>query len=74
MAESHPQSAALVREKSRDDIARIASVHGARNIRVFGSAGRGEATAHDLDLLVEMADGRSLFDLIRGNITSEQCA
>lgn len=64
MAESHPQSAALVREKSRDDIARIASVHGARNIRVFGSAGRGEATAHDLDLLVEMADGRSLFDLI----------
>jgi uncharacterized protein len=34
-------------------------------VRVFGSTGRGEqAPAGDLDLLVDMAEGRSLFDLI----------
>jgi predicted nucleotidyltransferase len=34
-------------------------------MRVFGSAGRGEQGASsDLDLLVDMAEGRSLFDLI----------
>lgn len=50
--------------ESRAEIARIASAHGARNVRVFGSVGRGEASARDLDLLVEMIDGRNLFDLI----------
>lgn len=53
-----------VRARFREDISRIASEHGAGNVRVFGSAGRGEAGAHDLDLLVEMADDRNLFDLI----------
>lgn len=49
----------------REDICRIASVHGAGNVRVFGSTGRGEQGASsDLDLLVDMAEGRSLFDLI----------
>ncbi len=39
----------------RDEILRVATKHGARNVRVFGSAARGEATANsDLDLLVEM--------------------
>lgn len=34
-------------------------------MRVFGSAGRGEANASsDLDLLVDMSEGRSLFDLV----------
>lgn len=34
-------------------------------MRVFGSVGRGEQKASsDLDLLVDMAEGRSLFDLI----------
>lgn len=38
---------------------------GAGNVRVFGSTGRGEQGASsDLDLLVDMAEGRSLFDLI----------
>ena len=51
--------------EAREDINRIAADHGARNVRVFGSAGRGEASADsDLDLLVEMAEGRSLFDLV----------
>jgi predicted nucleotidyltransferase len=53
-----------VRRDSRDQIARIASAHGASNVRVFGSAARGDEDAHDLDLLVEMGEGRSLFDLI----------
>ena len=44
---------------------RIAAAHGASNVRVFGSVGRGERGAlSDLDLLVDMAEGRSLFDLI----------
>jgi len=39
--------------------------HGARRIRIFGSFGRGTATARsDLDLLVEFEPGRDLFDLI----------
>jgi len=51
--------------ESRSEIARIAAAHGARNVRVFGSAGRREAgPASDLDLLVEMSEGRNLFDLI----------
>lgn len=46
-------------------ISRIAAAHGARNVRVFGSVSRGEANGNsDLDLLVDMAEGRSLFDLV----------
>lgn len=49
----------------REDVRRIAAEHGAANVRVFGSVGRGEQGAtSDLDLLVDMAKGRSLFDLI----------
>jgi predicted nucleotidyltransferase len=49
----------------REDVRRIAAAHGADNVRVFGSVGRGEQeVSSDLDLLVDMAEGRSLFDLI----------
>ena len=49
----------------RNDILRIAMSHGARNIRVFGSAARGEDLPDsDVDLLVEMDAGRSLLDLV----------
>ena len=49
----------------RQEILRIATRHGARNIRVFGSAARGEdRPGSDLDLLVEMESGRSLLDLV----------
>ena len=64
MSEPQAKTPVLARRESRDDIARIASAHGAHNVRVFGSAGRGEASAADLDLLVEMSAGRSLLDLI----------
>ena len=47
----------------RDEILRIAKKHGARNIRIFGSAARGEAGPDsDVDFLVEMEQGRSLID------------
>jgi len=49
----------------REDVVRIASRHGARNIRVFGSVARGQATDRsDLDLLVDWEPGRSLFDQV----------
>jgi uncharacterized protein len=49
----------------REEVCRIAAAHGACNVRLFGSTGRGERDASgDLDLLVDMAEGRTLFDLI----------
>ena len=48
----------------REDIVRAAARHGAGNVRIFGSVGRGEADeASDIDLLVDLAPGRSLLDL-----------
>jgi uncharacterized protein len=53
----------LLHEK-REDILRVASKRGAYNIRVFGSVARGEADSKsDIDLLVDLEPGRSLFDL-----------
>jgi predicted nucleotidyltransferase len=41
--------------EKRDEILRIAAKHGARNVRVFGSVARGEASPEsDVDLLVEV--------------------
>ena len=49
----------------REGVCRIAAAHGARNVRLFGSTGRGvRGASSDLDLLVDMAEGRTLFDLI----------
>jgi predicted nucleotidyltransferase len=49
----------------RREILDYAASHRARNVRVFGSAARGEAGAtSDVDLLVEMEPGRSLLDLV----------
>ncbi len=56
-------SITLLKNK-RKDILRIASKYGARNIRIFGSLARGEAREDsDIDFLVDMESGRSLFDL-----------
>ena len=60
VAELHDQ---LVKDK-RGEILRIASRHGARDVRVFGSVSRGEADLEsDVDFLVELEAGRSLLDL-----------
>jgi len=48
----------------RQEILALAAQHGARNIRVFGSVARGTADASsDIDILVDLASGRSLVDL-----------
>jgi len=53
----------LLRDR-REDILRIAAQHGANEIKVFGSAARGDTTADsDFDFLVEFEAGRSLLDV-----------
>lgn len=53
----------LLRDK-REQILRIAAKYGAHNVRVFGSVARGQADeASDVDFLVELEPGRSLFEL-----------
>ncbi len=48
----------------RLEILGIAKRYGAHNVRVFGSVARGEAGPEsDIDFLVDMEPGRSLFDL-----------
>lgn len=48
----------------RDEIIRLAQRYGASNVRLFGSVVRGDADmASDLDVLVDLEPGRSLFDL-----------
>jgi uncharacterized protein len=43
----------------------IAARHGASNVRVFGSVARGDTNEDsDIDVLVDLEEGRSLFDLI----------
>lgn len=46
-------------------ILKIAEKHGAYTVRIFGSTARGTTTSQsDLDILVDLAPGRSLLDLI----------
>ncbi len=50
--------------EKRQEILALAEKYGARNVRVFGSVARGEARPDsDIDFLVELEPGRSLFDL-----------
>lgn len=49
----------------REAILRLAEQYGVRNVRVFGSVARGEATgSSDLDLLIDLDSDRSLLDRI----------
>jgi predicted nucleotidyltransferase len=51
-------------EEKREEILSVASEHGARDVRVFGSVARGESDREsDIDFLVELEPGRSLLDL-----------
>jgi len=55
---------AQILETKKEDILQIAAKHGARNVRVFGSVARGEARPDsDVDFLVDMEPGRTLFDM-----------
>jgi len=57
-------SSSLLR-KHRKEILDLASRHGAKDVRVFGSLARGEGNeGSDLDLLVTLGEGRSLLDLV----------
>lgn len=48
----------------RTEILRLATMHGASNVRVFGSVSRNESGPEsDIDILVDLAPGRNLFDL-----------
>lgn len=52
-------------QSRRAEILELASKHGAANVRVFGSVARGEDTENsDIDFLVDMQEGRTLYDLI----------
>ena len=51
-------------QRHRADVLRLAAQYGATDIRVFGSVARGEADeSSDIDLLVRMMPGRSVFDI-----------
>ena len=53
-----------LRAEHKEVIFRIAAKYGASNVRVFGSVARGEADDKcDVDLLIGLETGRSLFDL-----------
>ncbi|MBI4533038.1 MAG: nucleotidyltransferase family protein [Candidatus Melainabacteria bacterium] len=55
--------AELIVEK-REQILAVAAKRGARDVRVFGSVARGDYdNESDVDFLVELEPGRSLFDL-----------
>ncbi len=54
----------LLAEK-RQEILRLAASRGARNMRVFGSVARAEATEDsDIDILVDFESGRSLLHVV----------
>ena len=58
-----PPSLRELRER-RESILRLARHHGARAVKVLGSVARGDATeGSDVDFLVTMEAGRSLFEL-----------
>jgi predicted nucleotidyltransferase len=53
-----------LRTRQREEILRLAAKRGAGNVRIFGSIARGDSdTASDVDFLVDMEPGRTLFDL-----------
>jgi predicted nucleotidyltransferase len=51
-------------QEQKTEIVRLCEKYGARNIRVFGSVARGDNRQEsDVDFLVDMDNGRTLFDL-----------
>lgn len=57
-------SASDTLKRHREDVLRLAAQYGATDIRVFGSVARGDTDdSSDIDLLVRMTPGRSVFDI-----------
>lgn len=55
---------AQVLKEKREAILQLAARYGASNVRVFGSVARGDfSESSDIDFLVDLEPGRSLFDL-----------
>jgi predicted nucleotidyltransferase len=53
-----------LRREKKAEILRLASRHGCRNVRVFGSVATGEnRLSSDIDFLVDLDKGRGLLDL-----------
>ncbi|HEX7362220.1 MAG TPA: nucleotidyltransferase family protein [Bryobacteraceae bacterium] len=53
-----------LRQTKRSQILQAAARHGARNVRIFGSAARGETSpVSDIDVLVDLDPDRTLMDL-----------
>lgn len=49
----------------RQEILRIAAEYGASEVRIFGSTAKGRSSAgSDIDVLVRLQPGRSLFDIV----------
>ena len=49
---------------NKEQILALAAKHGAYNVRIFGSVANGTANqSSDIDFLVELEEGRSLFDI-----------
>lgn|SRR5690606_12050930 len=62
----------MLRER-REEIISAAARHGASNVRVYGSVARGEARpVSDIDVLVDMEEGRSLLDLAALHLELEE--
>jgi uncharacterized protein len=52
-----------VLKEKRGEVLRLAALHGARKVRIFGSVARGDAgPTSDIDFLIELEPGRSLLD------------
>ena len=51
-------------QQKKEEILVVAQQHGIMNIRIFGSVARGDDNLQsDIDLLVDLEKGRTLFDL-----------
>ena len=64
MSQNRIMTLTELRQVKRDEILRLASSYGARNVRVFGSCARGDTSrSSDVDFLVDLEPGRTLMDL-----------
>ena len=62
--ETSSMGSAEIIQGKKEQILAIAAKHGASNVRVFGSAVNGSADPQcDIDVLVDLERGRTLFDL-----------